>query len=695
MRIFVSAAEISSDIHAAKILRALIDLLPPDSVRVAGIGGPRLRALPEFECLAEAESMRVMGFVEVLGSLGKLARIRDKIEGFLSSNPPDLILTFDYPDFHFSLMKRLSRHPWFAEAFKICAIPPKVWVWRKNRVERIRRLYDGVLVVFPFEEQFYRDHGIPVLYRGNPLIADLLERHPVRAGGDAGDFLQLAVLPGSRKGELKQHLPIVAATLHDLSAISGRTVIAEVPVPRGVEQSWIECELVSNSRVQYRFFPDGSGEVLSRNSVGLVKSGTSTLEAAVLGCVPVIFYRMNPVSEWIFKKFVRYAGPVGLPNILLGIRDRSRAVFREFLGREAAPGALAVELRRLLEDSGSRDELQRAGDSLRSSLVPARGPVPTELAKAILEWVSTPRNLRISRKKSTWIALASFFWSCLNGLRRGVRKALGLTGRKLPVRSILVGNLQAGGAGKTPLVIALAQGALARGDRVGVVSRGYGIKLTETVRIASHGDSASRIGDEPAEILSEVPGVKIALSADRHQAAEALIREGVNLILADDGFQNLRFRTDVTVLAVTDAGRNEIPYRDFDSVATLADFVVQTKGEVGDRFGAIFRLEWESDAIPHGPLWLWCAVGDPDEVVRFHRNRGCEIERVIVARDHAVPDPAAISAWINEARLAGAHLAVTPKDAVKIPLDLRQEIVVLSRRIRAPQLISKILDRLQ
>jgi lipid-A-disaccharide synthase len=351
MRIFVSAAEISSDIHAEKILRALIQKLEGIPVEVCGIGGPRIRSIPGFRSLAQAESMRAMGFVEVLSKIPLLKSIQSQVLSFLDEYPPDLILTFDYPDFHFSLMRRLSKRSWFSKALKICGIPPKVWVWRKKRVEIIRALYDAVWVIFPFEKKFYQDYGIPVIYEGNPLIADLVSAYSQSTKEIPNEELRIAVLPGSRDGELKSHLPLVHSTLERLSKLCGIPVAAEVPIPSGVDSGQLERVLVSSPSVRYQFFSDGSGEVLARNSVGLIKSGTSTLEAAVLGCVPVIFYRMNPLSEWIFRLFIRYTGPVGLPNILLGIRKREQSVFREFLGRQANPEALAQELMGLVKDS--------------------------------------------------------------------------------------------------------------------------------------------------------------------------------------------------------------------------------------------------------------------------------------------------------------------------------------------------------
>ncbi|NDF13766.1 tetraacyldisaccharide 4'-kinase [bacterium] len=692
MRVFVSAAEISSDIHAEKIVRAFRELNPVEPLEVFGIGGPRLRSVDGFRVLARAEDLRSMGFVEVLRRLFVIRGIRDRVVAALRSSPPDVILTFDYPDFHFSMMRILSREPWFASTLKVCGIPPKVWVWRKRRVETIRRLYDGVWVIFPFEKEFYEKQGIPVIFEGNPLIADLLEENRDAPPVHGGEGIRVAVLPGSRDAELARHLPIIPEALSQLSLLLDSRVIAEVPVPDGVSMSIIEAVLVSNDRVWYRLIPNGSSGVLARNPIGLVKSGTSTLEAAVLGCVPVIFYRMSRWSEWIFRRVVRYGGPVGLPNILLGVRSRADCEFPELLGQEANAKTLALELARLVQDREHFEDLRKKGLSLRDSLVPAPG-VARRTAMKIGEWLALRPIGRIGRRASLLKALGSFCWSSVNRLRRIFypRPAL------LPLPSILVGNLQAGGAGKTPFVIALAREAVRRGLRVGIVSRGYGGSYPERVRLVSREESPALVGDEVAEMTKELPGMLIALSSDRRRAAQALKEEGVELVLADDGFQNLRFRCDLTVLLLTDASRSEILYRDFDSEAAGADLVLQTKGRGRALPGAqepFERLEWEPGVLPRQPVWIWSGIGDPSELVHFYRSHGVRIGRVISARDHAQPDPPELRTLMQEARRQGALLAVTPKDAVKIPSDILEGCFILRRHLKAGPALDRCWDRI-
>ncbi len=695
MRIFVSAAEISSDLQAEKILRALIELNPGHPVEIYGIGGPRIRSIPGFQAIAHAESMRVMGLIEVLSQIPRLRKIQDSVVDHLESTPPDVILTFDYPDFHLSLMKRLSTCSWYARALKVCGIPPKVWVWRRGRVKKIRALYDGVWVIFPFEKNFYETQGIPVIYEGNPLIADLFRERFQKVQLETEDQVSIAVFPGSRDAELKHHLPLIGPTLSHLARLSEKRIFAEVPIPTGIASDRIERELVSDEHVQYAFIKGGATQVLGRNSIGLIKSGTSTLEAAVLGCVPVIYYKLNPLSEWFFKRFVGYLGPVGLPNILLGVKDRAHSVFKEFLGVEAKPDLLAVEMHRLIQDASSREELKASGESLKAELVP-HVEVSREVARKLLAWIQNrPAQTRLERTRSVWIALASHLWSRVNQVRRAARKFGAREAPKIPVKSILVGNLQAGGAGKTPMVIALAKEAIRRGYTVGVVTRGYGGSYSVSVHLVTATDPARVIGDEPAEMMKAVPALKIAVSKDRMKASRLLMSQGVNLVIADDGFQNLGFRTDLTILMVTDAARNEAIYRDFDSAAKRADFVFQSKGQRSARFQGAIELDWEVESIPKGPVWIWTAIGDPVDLVQFYTRRGLKADRLILKRDHEAPIPAELAALIEEARVAGARVAITEKDAVKFPAELRHHCLILRRSLRIGRSMNAIFERLQ
>ena len=677
MKIFVSAAEISSDIHAEKILRALIESLKKQAktAEIIGIGGPRLRSIAGFECITHAESMRAMGLVEVLGKLFHIRKVLNQTVKRIEEFNPDLILTFDYPEFHLQLMKKIKNQ--IPHALKICGIPPKVWVWRSHRVEKLRALYDGVWVILPFEKAFYESHGIPVIYEGNPLIAALFESEvesQVESQGQeemqAGvplkmNPLVLTVMPGSREAELKYHLPIIPETLRLIAKKNRTTVHALVPLPTGISFERVKTALVSDSEVSYEFIIDGSKQCLRKTSMGLIKSGTSTLEAAVLGCVPVIFYQGHGFSVWFFHQIVRYLGPVGLPNILLGIKNRGSLVFPEFLGKEATPEALSNEVTKWIKNPVILQEKQQRGRELKVALLPhevsggTSSRMNEKIAEALLSWSRVKPYKTSARKKSILIRLGSFSWSLLNFLRRRVYRLGVLRSVSIETPSILVGNIQAGGSGKTPVVIELAREATKNGKRVAVVSRGYRSQAENEVRIVLPEEkiSTQEVGDEPVEIRKSVPQVILGIGSDRVQVVKKLERQfpAVDLIIFDDGFQNLKFKPSFTVLMRTTRGPAEVFYRDFRSELKFADAVILKED-----------LQWQPAEQAQMPVWILCGVASPESVAAFYSQQGYRVERFISKRDHARFELGEVNNLMKEAALAGAILAVTEKDFVKI-----------------------------
>jgi tetraacyldisaccharide 4'-kinase len=294
--------------------------------------------------------------------------------------------------------------------------------------------------------------------------------------------------------------------------------------------------------------------------------------------------------------------------------------------------------------------------------------------------------------------LISFAWSTLNFIRRKFYSSGLLKAEVMATPSVLIGNLQAGGAGKTPLVIRVAEEAIRRGLKAGVVSRGYGRKSQEMF-VVSPGENEElrfdvlKLGDEPVEVLKEVPEVFMGVGKDRVQVAKALEAKGVNFLIFDDGFQNLKFKTQKTLLAVTDAKPNEVVYRDFLNAAQSATLVVQTKGFPKPSVVPAKPVRWEVGTLPKEPVWLLCAVADPNEVAQFYKNLGVSIERIISFPDHAAFDPIEIHNLADHARSHGVSIWVTPKDEVKLRNDKSLAISTFTRKIASDPWLEDLFER--
>jgi lipid-A-disaccharide synthase len=394
MKVLISAAETSSDAHGAELLRALRD--SEKGVEAFGIGGPKLQAAG-LRAVVDARELLAMGFFEIFGRLPRIFSALRELERAAASEKPDVAVVIDYPDFHFRLARRLSR----LGVPVVYYIPPKVWVWRKKRIRTLKERFVKVLSILPFEREFYEKEGVPVTYVGSPLADQLpleLTRPMARAGlGLHEADLVLALMPGSRPSEISQHLDLMldaaqqaAARLRSqgkLGESARLVVLMPFPVTSKLEQvkarvdSWVAQASGKAPAfiLDVRVSQGDAFECLVAADAGLIKSGTSTLEAAVLGCHHAVVYKPTVVTEWIFKNLIRYSGPVGLSNLVAGWSSDRPLAFNEILCSDATVDALAADAASLLSDPARRRAQAEAIARVRSRLL-GEGPPESRLS---------------------------------------------------------------------------------------------------------------------------------------------------------------------------------------------------------------------------------------------------------------------------------------------------------------------------
>jgi len=342
-------------------------------VQAYGIGGPRLAAEGQRQ-IVDARELLSMGFGEIIARLPKIFGALRKVESEARAERPDVAIFVDYPDFHFRLAKRLSR----LGIPLVYYIPPKIWAWRKRRVRFLKRFFSRILCILPFEEDFYSRASISARYVGSPLQDELpLEATREQARAKLGlkpDELVLAVLPGSRPSELKRHSDVfldAAVILAENLAKNGRLAPErklQVLLPFA-ETSSLEAmsarvegwKKVAGERarlLELRVSRGDSAWAMRAADVGLIKSGTSTLEAALLNLPHVIAYRPNALTCFIVLDLIRYRRPVGLSNLVAEsvagrIDDpklRAR-LFTELICCDVTPEKLAEELEALFGET--------------------------------------------------------------------------------------------------------------------------------------------------------------------------------------------------------------------------------------------------------------------------------------------------------------------------------------------------------
>jgi lipid-A-disaccharide synthase len=314
-RIFVSAGEASGDLHAANLVRALRGLA--GGCDFAALGGSHLSAAGARVIFDMAGHLAVMGFADAILKVPQALRVRRETLRFLDEWRPDAAVLVDYPGFNVNLAKFLKRRgvPVF---YYIC---PQVWAWAPWRVGKIGRRIDKALVVFEFEVDFFRRHGINVTYVGHPL-GDLfaqrgLDEDFMRNGPLSAAPMVVALVPGSRRKEISGGFPVKAAAAKLIRSERPEAVFA-VPVLND-EHAALVRRIASEVGLECEVFVGRTHEVMALSHFALATSGTATLELAHFGTPMVVLYRTNPAGLAL-KSILLTTEHIALVNILAGRR---------------------------------------------------------------------------------------------------------------------------------------------------------------------------------------------------------------------------------------------------------------------------------------------------------------------------------------------------------------------------------------
>ncbi|MAV74801.1 MAG: lipid-A-disaccharide synthase [Halieaceae bacterium MED-G27] len=341
----VLAGETSGDILGAAVLS---ELLKRDrSLQFSGIGGP-LMADCGLESMVPMDRLSVFGLIEPLKRLPELLRIRRDVTRHMQALQPQLFLGIDSPDFNLTLEQNLRR----SGITTAHLVSPSVWAWRSSRVKKVQKAVDLMLCLLPFEQRFYEDHGVPSICVGHPLI-EIIEALPSKADARrhfavSEDDTVVACLPGSRAGEVAHLAPVFADVLRRLLA-SDNAVTVLVPAASDARLQQIRS-LMPIEDVRFQVFEGDSRLAMVASDSVLCASGTTTLEAMLIGRPMVIGYRMAWLSWQILSRMVN-TPHVGLPNILCDY-----PVVPELLQHDATEENL---YRALLESLGAAGERQR------------------------------------------------------------------------------------------------------------------------------------------------------------------------------------------------------------------------------------------------------------------------------------------------------------------------------------------------
>lgn len=377
LRVFVVAGEPSGDQIGGRLMAALREATG-DRVRFAGVGGDAMTA-QGLNSMFPMEELSLMGLTEVLPHIPRLLKRIRQTAGAIDSMEPDVVVTIDSPSFAYAVIKRVRR----STAPKVHYVAPTVWAWRPWRVRKIKRYFDMMLALLPFEPPFFEKAGMPCRFVGHPVVeyqanegdgAAFRERH-----GIASDDTVLCVLLGSRRGEVTRHADPFAGAVELLSRNypSLRVVTPTVPGVSGLVQSltadWaVPVTVVHDSGEKYA--------ALAASDAAIAASGTVALEVALARLPAVVAYRVSNITAAILRPLlnVRF---VNLVNLIL-----DREVVPERLQFQCTAEILAGEVEKLLGKAG-QEQIEAVDEALQQLGV---GSVPPSrrAADAILDVVA-------------------------------------------------------------------------------------------------------------------------------------------------------------------------------------------------------------------------------------------------------------------------------------------------------------------
>lgn len=343
LKVGIVANEPSGDMLGASLLREIRRRHP--GARFEGVGGPLMEA-ERLHSLAPMERLSVMGLTEVLRHLPELLAIRSRLRHHFLNDRPDVFVGVDAPDFNLGLEASLKR----AGIPTAHYVSPTVWAWRPGRVKKIRAAADRVLCIFPFEQAFLEQHGVPAVYVGHPL-ADRIALESDREAAMrqlqiTGEQPVVALLPGSRRGEVERlAVPFIGAAQHLWQKRPGVRFVA--PFINTATREIFSAELNRRAPdLPVKVVEGQTQEAMLAADILLTASGTATLEGLLLKRPMVVAYRLSTVTYAILNGLRLIKTPhIAMANLLAGER-----VVPEFVQGEATPEALAEALLRLLDD---------------------------------------------------------------------------------------------------------------------------------------------------------------------------------------------------------------------------------------------------------------------------------------------------------------------------------------------------------
>lgn len=356
-QILIVTGETSGDHHGAQVVTAIKRIDP--RVMVRGVGGEAL-AKAGAELIYPSSKLAVVGILEVLSNFSNIWEAYQTIKRDIHQRRPDLVFLIDYPDFNLNIAKLAKKH----KILVLYYISPQVWAWRRKRARKVAKIVDKMAVIFPFEVSFYEGVGLDAEFVGHPLADQEIPTQDAdafrRENGLASATPLIALLPGSRHGEIERILPL----LLDAAVIIKRHHPAAefvLPLAPGIDPGILEAHM-QRRPVNVTVMKDAFYPILNACDIALVASGTATLQTALMEKPMVIVYRVA-ASTYTIGTLLVDVDCIGLANIVAG-----KKVVPELIQHHASPARIAAEAMQMLENPERMQSIQDELKKIRHQL---------------------------------------------------------------------------------------------------------------------------------------------------------------------------------------------------------------------------------------------------------------------------------------------------------------------------------------
>ena len=362
MKYYIIAGEASGDLHGSNLIKELKKLDADADIRCWG--GDKMEQAGGT-LIKHYRDLAFMGFAEVIKNLPAILKNFSFSKKDIAAFQPDVVILIDYPGFNLRMAKWTSLNH-FKTVFYIS---PQIWAWKENRIKAIKRYIDKMLVILPFEKEFYSKHNFPVTYVGHPLVevvGSFISKHPeIKKESNT-----IALLPGSRKQEISTKLPVMLEASKNFPAY--KFIVAKAP---GMEESFYEKFLTEYKNVETA--SDNTYSVLMQSTAALVTSGTATLETALFGVPEIVCYKGSPISYAIAKRLIKLKY-ISLVNLIM-----DKEVVKELIQNDLTHKNITHHLKEILNNPVKRAEIEDNYSQLKE-LLSKGGNASSNAAKEII-----------------------------------------------------------------------------------------------------------------------------------------------------------------------------------------------------------------------------------------------------------------------------------------------------------------------